>query len=102
MSGRPGWRNIFTAISIFKYVSSVVIDIIGKLFHPPSLRQTFLYRRQLHYIGILPFILPIGGETLDFIWAPISAYLVHKLYHNPFMTGVAFIEEVTLKMPETV
>lgn len=47
-------------------------------------------------LGYVTFIIPVIGESADIIWAPISAWLMTKLYKGK--TGrvaavVSFIEE---------
>lgn len=70
--------------TIGKLGLSVVIDAIG--FAPAMVSCT-----------LIPFT---GGsslaliETVDIIWAPISAYLVHKLYNNGVLASIAFVEEL--------
>ena len=31
-------------------------------------------------IGMLSFVIPVLGEFFDIIWAPISAYIIFKMY----------------------
>lgn len=48
-------------------------------------------------IGYTSFIIPGLGEITDVIWAPISAYLMTKLYKGnkgKIAAAVSFIEEV--------
>lgn len=47
-------------------------------------------------IGFLSYIIPGIGELLDVIWAPISAYLMTKMYKGnkgKIGAAVSFIEE---------
>ena len=36
----------------------------------------------------------MAGEAADVGWAPISAFLVYKLYGNGLVAGIAFVEEL--------
>lgn len=48
-------------------------------------------------IGMLSFTIPLIGEFSDVIWAPLSAYLMTKLYKGSIgrIGGVfSFIEEI--------
>lgn len=45
-------------------------------------------------IGMASYALPGLGEMIDVFWAPISAALVHSLFHMNAMTAVAFAEEL--------
>ncbi len=50
----------------------------------------------LDAVGYLSFIIPGIGEFSDVIWAPISAYLMTKLYKGKtgkIAAAIAFIEE---------
>ncbi|MDX1827956.1 MAG: hypothetical protein R3342_00275 [Lutibacter sp.] len=47
-------------------------------------------------IGMLSFVIPFVGEFSDVIWAPLSAFIMYKMYNG--MEGkvasvVSFIEE---------
>ena len=47
-------------------------------------------------IGMLSFVIPFIGEFSDIIWAPLSAFLIYKMYKG--MEGklgsvITFIEE---------
>lgn len=51
----------------------------------------------LDAIGMLSFTIPFLGEGVDFIWAPISAFLMTKMYKGSTgkIAGMAsFIEEL--------
>lgn len=48
-------------------------------------------------IGMLSFVIPLIGETFDVVWAPISSYIIIKMYKGTAgkVAGViSFIEEV--------
>lgn len=48
-------------------------------------------------IGLLSFTVPMIGEFSDVIWAPISAYLMIKMYKGNLGKiggGISFIEEI--------
>ena len=47
-------------------------------------------------IGLLSYLVPALGESIDFVWAPLSSYLLYKMYRG--MEGkigsvVNFVEE---------
>ena len=47
-------------------------------------------------IGSLSYLAPVLGESIDFVWAPLSSYLLYKMYRG--MEGkiggmVNFVEE---------
>ena len=47
-------------------------------------------------IGMLSFIVPVLGEFFDIIWAPVSAYIIYKMYNGiegKIGSVVSFIEE---------
>lgn len=48
-------------------------------------------------VGLLSFVIPFFGEFFDVIWAPISAFIIYRMYKGT--TGklgglVSFIEEI--------
>lgn len=48
-------------------------------------------------LGLVSFTLPYFGEFSDVIWAPISAYLMSKLYPNrsgKIASVIVFLEEI--------
>ncbi len=48
-------------------------------------------------IGMLSFTIPLVGEFTDVIWAPVSAFLIFKMYQGiagKIGSLVAFIEEI--------
>ncbi|GGF68168.1 hypothetical protein [Wenyingzhuangia marina] len=50
----------------------------------------------LDVIGMLPFFIPGLGEVVDIVWAPLSAYLIVKIYQNKvskYTAVIGFIEE---------
>lgn len=50
----------------------------------------------LDVIGMLPFFIPGLGEMVDIVWAPLSAYLIVKIYQNKvskYTAVMGFIEE---------
>ncbi|MFB9053795.1 hypothetical protein ACFFVB_11980 [Formosa undariae] len=50
----------------------------------------------LDSVGFLSFIIPGIGEFSDIIWAPISAYIMTKLYKGQsgkIAAGISFLEE---------
>ncbi|MCV6628984.1 MAG: hypothetical protein OIF50_03895 [Flavobacteriaceae bacterium] len=59
--------------------------------------QKLFFSILLDGVGYLSFLVPALGETSDIIWAPISAYLMTRMYKG--MTGkiagaVTFLEEI--------
>jgi len=47
-------------------------------------------------VGMLSFVIPMVGEFSDVIWAPLSAFLIYKMYkgvEGKVGSLVAFIEE---------
>lgn len=50
----------------------------------------------LDSIGYLSYIIPGIGEVLDIVWAPVSAYIMTKMYKGDkgkIAATVSFIEE---------
>ena len=48
-------------------------------------------------IGMLSFVIPMVGEFSDVIWAPLSAFLIYKMYkgvEGKVGSLVTFIEEI--------
>ena len=48
-------------------------------------------------LGMLSFIIPVVGEFSDVIWAPLSAFLIYKMYEGvegKIGSLVSFVEEV--------
>ncbi|MFA5299227.1 MAG: hypothetical protein WC389_13640 [Lutibacter sp.] len=48
-------------------------------------------------VGLLSFVIPFFGEFFDVVWAPISAFIIFRMYKGT--TGklgglVSFIEEI--------
>lgn len=44
-------------------------------------------------IGYLTYSVPLFGEFGDLIWAPISAWLIYKLFRSKTAATIGFIEE---------
>ncbi|WP_456424664.1 hypothetical protein [Lutibacter sp.] len=47
-------------------------------------------------VGMLSFVIPFVGEFSDVIWAPLSAYLIYKMYQGiegKIGSLVSFVEE---------
>jgi len=47
-------------------------------------------------IGMLSFVIPLVGEFADVIWAPLSAFLIYKMYkgtEGKIGGVVSFVEE---------
>ena len=48
-------------------------------------------------LGMLSFAIPFIGEFSDVVWAPLSAFLIYKMYGGTFGKGVgiiSFVEEI--------
>lgn len=45
-------------------------------------------------IGMATFSIPVIGEALDIIWAPISRNLIILLYGDGLWSTVGFVEEL--------
>lgn len=51
----------------------------------------------LDIIGLLSYLIPELGEALDIIWAPLSSFILIKLYKNKvakYMAIIGFTEEI--------
>lgn len=51
----------------------------------------------LDIVGILSYLVPEFGELIDVIWAPLSTYILLKLYKNrvsKYTAVLGFIEEI--------
>lgn len=45
-------------------------------------------------IGMISYLLPVFGETLDAFWSPIYVLLLNSLYGNDFFSIAGGIEEI--------
>lgn len=48
-------------------------------------------------IGMLSFVIPGIGEFSDIVWAPVSVYLITKMYKGTvgkIAGGISFLEEI--------
>lgn len=48
-------------------------------------------------VGMLSFAIPFIGEFSDIIWAPLSAFIIYKMYGGILGKGVgiiSFVEEI--------
>lgn len=48
-------------------------------------------------IGWVSYVIPVFGESIDFIWAPVSALAMFKMYRGlkgKIAGGFSFIEEI--------
>lgn len=43
-------------------------------------KKLLIYSILLDLVGLVSFIIPIFGELSDFIWAPISGWLLMRMY----------------------
>jgi len=51
----------------------------------------------LDVIGMLSYLVPELGETIDVVWAPLSSFILMKLYKNKvskYMMIIGFTEEI--------
>lgn len=55
----------------------------------------------LDAIGYVSFVIPVIGEFSDIIWAPLSAYLMTKLYKGKTGKIAGFITLVEEALPFT-
>ncbi|PRP88052.1 hypothetical protein PROFUN_04480 [Planoprotostelium fungivorum] len=62
----------WTSSNIIKLIFSIIIDLLG----------------------LLTFLIPGLGETIDVVWAPASAALVYWLYGSPLVAFANFAEEI--------
>ena len=63
--------------------------------------RSLIYALIIDVIGMLTYLIPVAGDIVDFIWAPISGILIYFLFRKSlgFVGGsVGFIEEL---MPQT-
>lgn len=56
----------------------------------PKLLISFM----IDVIGVLSYAFPVFGEISDTAWAPVSGYLVYRLYGSSAWAGIAFFEEL--------
>ncbi|MGY5351389.1 hypothetical protein ACXGQW_02250 [Wenyingzhuangia sp. IMCC45533] len=48
-------------------------------------------------VGMLSYFVPQLGETIDVIWAPLSTYILVKMYKNKvskYTAVLGFVEEI--------
>jgi len=63
--------------------------------------RSLIYALIIDAIGMLTYLVPVAGDIVDFIWAPISGILIYFLFRRNLgvIGGTAgFIEEL---MPQT-
>ena len=59
--------------------------------------QLLLFSIVFDGLGLLSFAIPFIGEFSDVVWAPLSAFLIYKMYGGTLGKGVgiiAFVEEI--------
>lgn len=64
-------------------------------------KRTLVYSLIIDAIGMLTYLLPVAGDLIDFVWAPISGILIYFLFRKNLgiIGGTAgFIEEL---LPQT-
>ncbi|SFS31388.1 hypothetical protein [Lutibacter maritimus] len=47
-------------------------------------------------VGMLSFVVPFIGETFDILWAPVSAFLIYKMFkgtEGKVSSIISFVEE---------
>lgn len=62
----------------------------------PKKYKLLLFSIFMDAIGMLSFFIPVIGEFSDVVWAPVSAFIIYKMY--PGTIGkvgsiISFIEE---------
>eukprot|EP00128_Syssomonas_multiformis_P004575 Colp12_sorted_trinity150504_noHs@22008 len=62
--------------------------------YPPGSLIKLVISLIIDLIGFSTYLLFGAGEGADVLWAPISAYLIHNLYHNNFLTFTGLFEEL--------
>ncbi len=98
----PTIFGIFIAISIVNkyYMNTIEQEIIEpETQHKNQTSKFGLLALSILFdaVGMLSFAIPGIGEFSDIIWAPISAFLVYKMYRGAVgkIGGmVSFIEEI--------
>jgi hypothetical protein len=45
-------------------------------------------------IGYVSYLVPVIGESIDVIWAPIQAFMLHKMYGSYAISILGFLEEI--------
>lgn len=48
-------------------------------------------------VGLVSYFVPQFGEFIDVVWAPLSAFLLLKLYKNKvskYTAAISFVEEI--------
>ncbi|MDZ4148839.1 MAG: hypothetical protein U1C58_11180 [Flavobacteriaceae bacterium] len=55
-------------------------------------------------LGMLTFTLPVIGESFDLIWAPISGFLIYKMYGGTVgkVSGVISVLEEILPFTDVI
>jgi hypothetical protein len=56
----------------------------------PTLKQCII----IDAIGMLSYLLPAYGETIDFLWAPISGIIFYLWFGKPLGAFLAIIDEI--------
>lgn len=94
MSGTIKWRTILSKMKqLFRKKSDVVV-VTEKQTEMPSLLACLLF----DFIGYASYGIPILGEFLDVLWAPLSAIIFWKMFgfRKGFLGGAfSFVEELT-------
>lgn len=52
-------------------------------------------------IGYASYLIPILGESIDFIWAPLSAFILMKMYKGPEGRAAGILEFFEEILPGT-
>ena len=45
-------------------------------------------------VGTLLGALPAVGQVVGFVWAPISSFIIYKVYDDALLTGTGLLEEM--------
>ncbi|RTY95239.1 hypothetical protein [Flavobacterium sp. GT3R68] len=68
-----------------------------QLSHLQTKRMNLIFGLLFDLIGMLSFTIPLLGEFSDVIWAPVSAYLMTRMYKGTLgkLGGIfSFVEEI--------
>ena len=61
---------------------------------PRSATSVLILSIIIDIIGVLTYLIPFVGETIDVVWAPISAYIVYQMYGNGLFAIANLVEEL--------
>lgn len=75
----------------------MIEDKIHQLSDLQTKRMNLIFGLMFDLIGMLSFTIPLLGEFSDVIWAPVSGYLMTRMYKGTLgkVGGIfSFVEEV--------